>query len=102
MVMTWSQKGPNGRRELLAFSAQASKGTHEGIHLSKRDDGMWVVFHDGEEYVMPDRTGTEEAARDFLISMLGGSAVLNRNEDKPYIRFIDHERGSAFDVWTVR
>jgi len=63
---------------------------------------MWIVYHDGEEYVMPDRTGSEEAAREFLISMLGGKKLSNRNEDKPFIRFNDHERGASFDVWQVK
>lgn len=102
MVLTWSQNGDNNRTEMLAFTNSSTSGQHSGIHLTKRDDGMWVVFHDGVEYVMPDRTGTESAAREFLISMLGGKVLSNRNEDKPFIRFNDHERGASFDVWQVK
>src|SRR6056300_164203 len=99
MVLTWSQTSTNNRTEMLAFTYSAISGQHSAIHLKKRDDGMWIVYHDGEEYVMPDRTGSEEAAREFLISMLGGKKLSNRNEDKPFIRFNDHERGASFDVW---
>jgi len=102
MVLTWSQTSTNNRTEMLAFTYSAISGQHSAIHLKKRDDGMWIVYHDGEEYVMPDRTGSEEAAREFLISMLGGKKLSNRNEDKPFIRFNDHERGASFDVWQVK
>jgi hypothetical protein len=102
MVLTWSQTSTNNRTEMLAFTYSAISGQHSAIHLTKRDDGMWIVYHDGEEYVMPDRTGSEEAAREFLISMLGGKKLSNRNEDKPFIRFNDHERGASFDVWQVK
>ena len=105
MVLTFTVEEDDGSAVVLAVS---SHNLSDSIHIIQ-DDGSWEVKHCDETYVMNDYANDIKVARDFAVKMLTGTPfrkmddiLTDPNGEKPYIRFNDYERGSTFDVWSVK
>jgi hypothetical protein len=105
MVLTFTVEEDDGSAVVLAVS---SHDINNSIHIIQ-NDGIWEVNHSDERYVMNDYANDMNVTRDFAVQLLTGIPFSNMtdiltdpNGEKPYIRFNDYERGSTFDVWSVK